>query len=259
MILFLSPHADDVAISCSGLLHDLLAQDYIVGVATVFSGSPNSEQYTPLIHAACYPYSPDKWMHIRCEEDINAMSSLNIPFFQLDLPEAIFRCNDQGQLLHTDWNTLYQPYQYKEEVLIAEQLMAKLLLLIDENQVKFIIVPLAEGGHVDHQICRVCVQKIVEDMPDRLNVIFYEDYPFYPAANENLYSRFLYPTTFANKLSLLAHYPISSSTGNSNIKKVLHDIENNGAHPDYDYIERYYVRGLCQSSFDLLSQLSRDE
>ena len=170
-VVILSPHLDDAALSCGGLLHAL--QGVSTLVVTLCSGNP------PPVSAEGGRKLPARRGHvsprIRRAEDIAAMRAIDAAFVHLSFPDAIYRRSQRtGKLIYLSarerWITPHADDNgYIEELY---QLLSRICL--DLGPI-LLISPLGIGDHVDHQItARVALR--LAGAGARL--IFYEDFPY---------------------------------------------------------------------------------
>ena len=185
--LFISPHLDDVVLSCGGYVRRLAAAGERVIVLTVATADPppgaRLSKLARRNHAAWR--LGDAPFELRRREDIAAMQLLGAQYAHLGLPDMMYRRDVDGRPLYTqlrkvdvaqaDWR------QY------APLLRQKLADVIEEcGQPVGMFCPLTIGGHVDH----VIVRRVVESLCDSQHVLYYEDYPYAgePAALQRVLS-----------------------------------------------------------------------
>jgi len=175
--LFISPHLDDVVLSCGGYISRLAAagENVIIGTvatADVPEGTLLSRQM--------------QWRHIiwgqgktpfvaRRREDAAAATILGVRYLHLDFLDAIYRCDANNQPLYPINNAhvpihLYDLKNYEPDLC---QKFQQILRARDGCQVR-VFCPLAIGAHVDHIIVRTAVEEVCEPQ----NIIYYEDFPY---------------------------------------------------------------------------------
>jgi LmbE family N-acetylglucosaminyl deacetylase len=176
-LLFVSPHLDDVALSCGGLIRRLTQANNSVVVATVFTADVPAQTtlswLTRRNHAA-WRLGDSPFAARRCE-DIVAVRILGAGYVHLNLHDAMYRIDELGH-----------PF-YRERIvnvpLDAEDVRAQMPLL--QKDLKLVLAslgqvspqvycPLGAGGHVDHILVRRAVESICE--PGR--IVYYEDFPY---------------------------------------------------------------------------------
>ncbi len=172
-VMYLSPHLDDVALSCGGLLHRQVQAGTGIMVVTVFAGAPVQTKLSPFaaeLHG--------QWGHLtkpvaaRQREDKKAMRLLGAEYIHLEYPDAIYRFDDTSSLYLCD-EDLLGPVHPSDLKLVA-QITGAIERICSPEQ-STIYAPLAVGNHVDHQLVKeaACVLHH-RSYP----MIFYEDYPY---------------------------------------------------------------------------------
>lgn len=175
--LFVSPHLDDIALSCAGLAGRLARQGRRVIMATFCTA--DYEGPFPLSPAAQHEHwqwqlGEQPYRHRRAE-DRQAADLLGAEALHLGLLDAIYRYDDAGQPLYTgkqfmggqvhprDWEHFHPR--------VVDALRQALSVAGDAARV---YCPLGIGGHVDH----VVVRRAVEQVCHPAQVAYYEDYPY---------------------------------------------------------------------------------
>ncbi len=164
--LFLSPHLDDVAFSCGGLLARLGDAGWRTAMVTAFTASVLPATGFAL---AC---QTDKglgaevdYMALRREEDRNAAAILGVSDLRwLDLAEAPHRGYGAAPALFgaiLDADDVWRP------------LAAAVSALVRELQPDLVLAPQGLGNHVDH---RQMIRAVRQAAPPHL--AFYRDTPY---------------------------------------------------------------------------------
>lgn len=148
--VFLSPHADDVAFSCAGLL----ATPTAAGVArrqlvTVFLSGPDADR--------------------RRAEDQTVAKLLGCDYRCLELPDAPDRPEVHNGLDH------FMPYG-PPHLGIANEIVHRLLPHLTPPLTLY--APLAVGGHIDHRIVHEAARALAYHIGPALRLMFYEDLPY---------------------------------------------------------------------------------
>ncbi len=165
--LFLSPHLDDVAFSCGGLVAILSDAGWHTVLATVFTRTILPAKGFAL---ACQldkglPEDVD-YMALRRQEDLHAAAELGVSAVHwLDLPEAPHRGYESapalfGTILQTDT--------------IVHDVAASLADLDRALQPTLVLAPQGLGNHVDHQLVVQAALQVFT--PPQL--AFYRDAPY---------------------------------------------------------------------------------
>jgi LmbE family N-acetylglucosaminyl deacetylase len=201
--LFVSPHPDDTALSCGGLVLRLAGQGEDIAIVTVFSGSGPYDRLTPYQRLALGFGSQDRWegrvagdsavtraigdasgsnsgdlagperaptpyevMSRRRDEDRAYARIVGASLVQLNLPDAVFRGYVGDEQLLGEVES-HDPTPVRELGAIVRDMAPDRLYL-----------PLAVGGHVDHRLVRRAAMALLETAMDRAAVRFYEDFPY---------------------------------------------------------------------------------
>jgi LmbE family N-acetylglucosaminyl deacetylase len=216
-VVILSPHLDDAALSCGGLLHAL--QGVSTLVVTLCSGNPpaltapDSSKKLPARRGHVSP-------RIRRIEDIAAMRAIDAEFVHLSFPDAIYRRNPAtGKLIYL---SARQPWvaPHGDDAAHIEELYRLLRRICLDLGPILLVSPMGIGDHVDHQItARVAMRLAGEGA----SLLFYEDFPY--VANPRLgrgdgdgphaalarlqlapIERFIVPVDIDGKMRVLRHY-----------------------------------------------------
>ena len=176
--IFLSPHLDDVALSCGGTVARLVAEQAQVKVINIFAGSPDPAE--PISEFAHYQHTmwgnPQSAYETRRAEDAAAMACFGLEPIWLDFLDCIYR----GQPKENHWYYTSDPDIFGEvnpaEYESALTIVTTILDQVDSSssQPNF-YAPLTVGHHVDHQLTFLTALHLQQ----RGNpVYFYEDYPY---------------------------------------------------------------------------------
>ncbi|TKJ31835.1 MAG: GlcNAc-PI de-N-acetylase [Chloroflexi bacterium B3_Chlor] len=172
-VIYLSPHLDDAALSCGGLIHRQAQAGTNVLVVTVFAGSPAQNVLSPFaveLHA--------RWGHptnavaVRTQEDHRAMRLLGAEYLHLEYPDAIYRFDGCSFLYLSREDLLGSLHPLDAE--LASQI-ATSIVEICSTRAPSIYAPLGVGDHVDHQLVREATLTLRNAFP---SIVFYEDYPY---------------------------------------------------------------------------------
>jgi LmbE family N-acetylglucosaminyl deacetylase len=166
--VFLSPHFDDVALSCGGTAA-LAATNGTALVVTVFAGPPPGDLN------AFAQFQHDRWgtrdetVNRRRAEDSAAMRALGATARWLDFPDAIYR----GELYLSDDELFGQvkPGDAKTLTAVREAIGT----LIEIHRPSILYAPLGVGGHVDHRMTR---DAALACRPSGVDLVLYEDFPY---------------------------------------------------------------------------------
>ena len=87
--VFLSPHLDDVVLSCGGLIYQLAQAGWVAQMITIFAGDPPPGRLTPFAHSL-----HDRWAAepaARRDEDVYALRMLGAEAIHWPYPDAVYR------------------------------------------------------------------------------------------------------------------------------------------------------------------------
>jgi LmbE family N-acetylglucosaminyl deacetylase len=162
----ISPHPDDAALSCGGLVAKWRSQNRPAHVITLFSGTPPPlEQLSPLARSLHHAWGdlPDPMAHRR-QEDRCALDVLDCTGTWWDYHDAIYR--------HPAYDSTERLFgRPAEEDGLEKELVQRLFILPGA----VLLFPLAIGHHVDHQLAFRVGWKLWERARQ---VAFYEDLPY---------------------------------------------------------------------------------
>ncbi|RRR77132.1 MAG: PIG-L family deacetylase [Candidatus Viridilinea halotolerans] len=173
--IFLSPHLDDAALSCGGLIAHLTAQGHAVLVVTLCSGSPPvNASFSPFVanmHARwALPHA--EVVRLRRAEDTEALALLAAEREDLDYLDAIYRMPEA----YTSNERLFGRIAPTDP--LEAQLQAPLTELATRYPSATFYAPLAIGNHVDHQIAYQTAHTLASQ---GIIVAYYEDFPYVAA------------------------------------------------------------------------------
>jgi LmbE family N-acetylglucosaminyl deacetylase len=168
---YLSPHFDDAAYSCGGLIWEQVLQGDRVSILTICAGKPPPGQisdYAQSLHTR-WETGPEA-VDLRTKENRHSSQILGAEIINLSIPDVIYRRSpaDGSPICKSD-DDLTAELRPEEGLLIGR--------LMDELDKKIpldseIISPLALGGHVDHRLVRAAVEKLGRA------AWYYADFPY---------------------------------------------------------------------------------
>ena len=166
MALFLSPHLDDVAFSCGGLVAQLGDAGWRTVMATAFTRSMPSPTGFALACQTDKGLAPNvDYMALRRAEDRAAAAILGTEPRWLDLPEAPHRGYHAAPALFgpiLDGDDVWRP------------LTALLADLVTELRPDLVLAPQGLGSHADHRQLITAVLALPQQQP----LAFYKDAPY---------------------------------------------------------------------------------
>jgi len=185
LILFISPHLDDIALSCGGYVRQLASRGAQVTIATVCTadrpvGQPLSDT-AAFVHGE-WQLGDDQPYAFRRAEDVRACAVLGATPIHLDLLDAIYR-HDDGPSVQPLYARSAAPDSGRRNFIGGDvhphdwryfALRVKQALQVPMCDAEHVYCPLGIGGHVDH----VIVRGAVEALAIASHLTYYEDYPY---------------------------------------------------------------------------------
>ncbi|MCS6826581.1 MAG: PIG-L family deacetylase [Caldilinea sp.] len=169
--IYLSPHLDDVALSCGGQIAQRTRSGQRVLIVTVMAGDPMENADNAYIRSL-----HERWglgrdaAAQRRAEDIAACAVLGADFLHWPLPDCIYRLHpEDGRPLYVSDEDIFGDVHPAEQPLI-EQIVARLRTLPEHGRC---YAPLTVGHHVDHLLVAEAAQRAFGNA-----LYFYEDYPY---------------------------------------------------------------------------------
>ncbi|SFL16710.1 PIG-L deacetylase family protein [Methylobacterium pseudosasicola] len=165
--LALSPHLDDAAFSCGGLLASLARDGWRVVMATLFTGSVADPTGFALACQLDKGLSAEiDYMALRRAEDVRAAEELGIaPPRHLPFREAPHRGYGSPPELFSET---------RADDGIAAELAPTLSELIASEDPDLILAPQAVGGHVDHVQAVHALVSLAVPIP----ILWWRDFPY---------------------------------------------------------------------------------
>ncbi len=168
--IYLSPHLDDVALSCGGAIAAQTRAGEPVLIVSITAGDPPTQvsAYAESLHT--------RWELVtnataaRRAEDLAACALLGADAQHWNLPDCIYRLDDQGVPFYVSDADIFGQVAPDEKALVA-RLAAQMAQLPPARR---IVVPLGVGNHVDHQLTRLAAEQAF----GRTALEYYEDYPY---------------------------------------------------------------------------------
>lgn len=167
--IFLSPHLDDVILSCGGFVWALSQEGQAVDIWTIMAGFPPDENFSAFAKETHHNWGKSgiAAIHMRREEDRAASQIVGASIKHFDWLDAIYRRDSQsGEPLVTGNQDLFS--KKPERSLVAD--IAQ-MLTTQPADAQF-IAPLGLGNHIDHMAVRQAA-KIAER-----TFAWYADYPY---------------------------------------------------------------------------------
>lgn len=172
--LYLSPHLDDAALSCGGLIQHQTRRGDRVLVVTVCAGDPPPgplSAFAESLHTR-WGVSARTALAVRRAEDLAALRVLGAAHRHLAVPDCIYRSDpDTGAALYASESALFGDVSPAEAALTA-RLAQEFEVLLGQETEPNVYVPLGIGRHVDHQLTRQAAERLGRPL------IYFEDYPY---------------------------------------------------------------------------------
>ena len=168
--IFLSPHLDDVAFSCGGLVWELTNSGNDVEVWTVCAADPppgDLSAFATNLHSAWG--LAENVYQVRRREDLVALQILGAKIRHLTIHDCIYRRSSDGEYFYDSEQAIFGGLDPREFGLIDVLLAALESDLPSDCRV---VAPLGIGNHVDHELTRKAANRLSQP------VYYYADYPY---------------------------------------------------------------------------------
>lgn len=169
--IYLSPHFDDAAFSCGGLIWTLVQSGQQVAIWTICAGNPPPGPLSPFAHElhARWGIQGNPVVQ-RKQEDLASCRIMGASSYHFPVPDCIYRrSHEEGSFLYNSEEAIFGPVNSQEGALI-NQLKDDLGRLIPPRS--RIVCPLTVGDHVDHQLVRAAAERLSRQ------VWYYADFPY---------------------------------------------------------------------------------
>jgi LmbE family N-acetylglucosaminyl deacetylase len=177
--IYLSPHPDDVALSCGGLVWEQAKAGDWPQVWTICAGDPppgSPSAFAAALHT--------RWetgrsaSQQRRQEDAQSCGLMRAAYRHFPLPDCIYRRSEaDGAYLYTSEESLFGPLDEREAGL-TERLKSEFTRLLPNGAQ--LVCPLSVGGHVDHRLTRLAAERLGKAL------WYYADYPYVVDHSEQL-------------------------------------------------------------------------
>jgi LmbE family N-acetylglucosaminyl deacetylase len=166
--VYLSPHLDDIALSCGGLAWEQARVGNKVSVWTICAGFPPPDPLPPFAqHLHQRWVTGGETVAIRRQEDLRACAHMGVTCRHFDLPDCIYRLKPDGSPLIGGEDDLWEGTP--EAVRVAE--LADLLRANIPAGTQ-VVSPLGLGYHIDHRLVRQAAEAA------GFSLLYYMDYPY---------------------------------------------------------------------------------
>ncbi|HST05305.1 MAG TPA: PIG-L family deacetylase [Chloroflexia bacterium] len=184
LTIFLSPHFDDIPLSCGGIAARLARMGSRCICIVVFAApAPQGLTLSPFAQGMHDQWERDAGAsmqainEIRRAEDRAAARLLNLEQVLLDLPDAPYRMGTDGRFLYASDSELFGTAAVEERRRLAPYIAEKTKDVIKSAGGKGpvrVFAPLGVGHHVDHQLAFWAARRL----GPRFGTLYYEDYPY---------------------------------------------------------------------------------
>lgn len=169
--IYLSPHLDDVALSCGGLVWTQATGGDKVSIWTICAGDQSPGELSSFAESIHQRWeitarAPEK----RRSEDRLSCQRLGASPSYFSVPDGIYRRSPtDGTWFYDTDEALFGELNPQEASLIMD-IRLELLKALPQNF--RLVCPLAVGGHVDHRLVKAAAQSL------DLSLWYYADYPY---------------------------------------------------------------------------------
>lgn len=184
--IYLSPHFDDAALSCGGLIWEQAQGGNSVSIWTTCAGRFPPGELSAVareLHARWWASRDDisrseteeegRIVELRREEDLRACNLLSAACYHFDIPDCIYRFGkgDDGlpRYYYPKWEAItsqLDPGETPVVTALADRLSSHL------PGGAQLVIPLGLGNHVDHQLSRLAAERLQREL------WYYADFPY---------------------------------------------------------------------------------
>lgn len=169
--IYLSPHFDDVAFSCGGLVWEQVESGEKVSVWTICAGDVPAGQISQYANSLHKRWETDRGaVNKRRAENMLANRGMGATSRNFSIPDAIYRSSPvDGFPMYTSDSDLFSEIRLDEihQIEILRDELDQALPLDCE-----LVSPLALGGHVDHYLVRTAAEQL------NRRLWYYADFPY---------------------------------------------------------------------------------
>jgi LmbE family N-acetylglucosaminyl deacetylase len=168
---YLSPHPDDVALSCGGLLWEQVHSGEKVNLWTICAADPPAGPLSPFAEALQTRWEVfSEASAVRRAEDLRSCALLGASARHFPIADCIYRRSaETGAALYDSEEAIFGPVCSDEAFLVTQ--LARQISQAFKNGGN-VVCPLALGGHVDHRLARAAAEMVGQPL------WYYADYPY---------------------------------------------------------------------------------
>jgi LmbE family N-acetylglucosaminyl deacetylase len=169
--IYLSPHFDDVALSCGGLVWEQVKSGERVSIWTICAAEPPSGPVSPFARSLHARWDTDQGaVSTRREEDRLSSQRMGAATRYFSIPDAIYRRSPiDGSFMYTSDLDLFADL-HPQDAELVQNLRSEFSTALPQDCE--LVCPLTLGGHVDHRLVRLAAEGL--DRP----LWYYADYPY---------------------------------------------------------------------------------
>ena len=169
--IYLSPHFDDVALSCGGLVWQQTQAGERASIWTICGGDPPGRPFSPFAESLHARWETgEAAVEQRRQEDALSCARLGASYRHFSIPDCIYRRSPtDGSFLYDSEESLTGPL-HPDEAVLVESLRGELAQSLPDGAK--VVSPLALGGHVDHRLVRAAAEGMGRPL------WFFADYPY---------------------------------------------------------------------------------
>ena len=176
--IYLSPHFDDIALSCGGLVWEQVKSGDQVSIWTICAGTPPPGPFSSFAQSIHKRWETNQEpVSVRRAEDMLSSQQMGASPRYFSIPDAIYRRSPlDDSPLYTSEPELFGDLRLEENELV-DTLAGELQKALPPDSE--LVCPLALGGHVDHRLVRRAARKL------DLRMWYYADYPYIGRIDES--------------------------------------------------------------------------
>jgi LmbE family N-acetylglucosaminyl deacetylase len=168
--IYLSPHLDDAVFSCGGWIWEQVQRGQEVEIWTIFAGDPPPGDLSDLARSIHQSWNlTENVVETRREEDQEACRILGAGARYFPFPDCIYRFSEDEEPFYQQGEDIFGGLDPREADLIDQVSFALKENLPEEGE---LIIPLAIGNHVDHEVTRKAATRLGRCLS------YYTDYPY---------------------------------------------------------------------------------
>jgi LmbE family N-acetylglucosaminyl deacetylase len=177
--VFLSPHFDDVALSCGGVAWELAQRCTRVAIWTVCGGEVPEGELSPFAEALHARWHSGRDAPAQRKfEDLLSCERLGVSQRCFSVPDCIYRRDPSSQEFmyasETSLNGILQPGDFENIGVLQQEIHDNL------ERDATLVCPLGLGNHVDHQLTRITAEGL------KRSLWYYADFPYVLNQREQL-------------------------------------------------------------------------